>query len=76
MHYQKPDFRVLIGNAMIPDRLVLGVHNYIGTLCFSICSDPDVTNREQTRHFFDISLTLRQLYKLRRSVCLHCIQCV
>ncbi len=42
MHYQKPGSRVLIGNAMIPDRLVLGVHNYAGTLCFSICSDPDV----------------------------------
>lgn len=68
MHYQKPDSRVLIGNAMIPSHLVLGTHHYTVTLCFSICSDPDVKHCEQTRRFFDISLILRQLYELRESL--------
>jgi hypothetical protein len=68
MHYQKPGSRVLIGNAMIPEHFVSGVYNYAATLCFSICSDPDIKDYEERHRFFDISLTLRQLYDLRQSL--------
>jgi hypothetical protein len=67
MQYQKLGARVLIGNAMIPERFA-SAHNYAATLCFSICSDPDVKDSKASRSFCDISLTLGQLYDLYHSL--------
>ena len=65
MEYQRPESRVIIGNAMIPDNLV--AEGYTGTLCFSICQDP-LDFDEEKRKFFDVSLTLRQLYELKQAL--------
>jgi hypothetical protein len=65
MYYQKPETVVVIGNMMIADHLV--AIGYTGTLCFSVCKN-EPSEDDAKPIFFDVSLTLTQLYQLREAI--------